>query len=331
MAGPAGRPRIRRVVAVVGPTGVGKSALAESLAQRLGGEIVSADSMQVYRGMDIGTAKVPPAERRVPYHCIDLADPGTPFSAAMYQQHARRAIDDIVARGRVPVLCGGTGLYVRAALDDMRFPSGEIASPTREEIEALAERLGPEGLHAHLARIDPASAALIHPNNVRRTVRALEMAAHGVSYAEQASRFSVRTSVYQTVFIGLVMRRDLLYAAIDARVDAMLEAGLLDEVRALLERGYREALTARQAIGYKELVPVIEKGAPLEQAAAAIKQATRRYAKRQLTWFRADPRVRWIDVTGRSPEDVRADALRLVESADTHDTDAEEERCGSNS
>ncbi|MCL4079628.1 tRNA (adenosine(37)-N6)-dimethylallyltransferase MiaA [Coriobacteriia bacterium Es71-Z0120] len=331
MAGTAGRQRIQRVIAVVGPTGVGKSALAESLAERIGGEVVSADSMQVYRGMDIGTAKVPPAERRVPYHCIDLADPGTPFSAAMYQQYARRAIDDIVARGRVPVLCGGTGLYVRAALDDMRFPSGEIASPVREEIEALAERLGAEGLHAHLARIDPASAALIHPNNVRRTVRALEMAAHGVSYAEQASRFSVRTSVYPTVLIGLVMRRDLLYAAIDARVDAMLEAGLLDEVRALLVRGYREALTARQAIGYKELVPVIEKGAPLDQAVAAIRQATRRYAKRQLTWFRADPRIRWIDVTGRSPEDVRADALRLVESADTHDTDAEEERCGSNS
>lgn len=320
--------RPRRVIAVVGPTGVGKSALAESIAVRISGEIVSADSMQVYRGMDIGTAKVPSAKRRVQYHCIDLVEPGTPFSAAMYQQHARDAIEKILARDRTPVLCGGTGLYVRAALDDMRFPSGEIASPLRKEIEALAERLGPVGFHAHLSRIDPASAALIHPNNVRRTIRALEMVAHGVSYAEQASRFSIRTSVYPVVFIGLEMRRDLLYAAIDERVDAMLRAGLLDEVRSLLEKGYREALTAKQAIGYKELVPVIEHGAPLEEATAAIKLASRRYAKRQLTWFHADPRVRWIDVTGMSTEDMLAEAFRLIESADTRETHAEEERCG---
>ncbi|MBC7266312.1 MAG: tRNA (adenosine(37)-N6)-dimethylallyltransferase MiaA [Coriobacteriia bacterium] len=306
----------RYVVAVVGPTGVGKSALAESLAEHLDGEIVSADSMQVYRGMDIGTAKVPAAERRVPYHCIDLVEPGTPFSAAMYQQCARRAIEDIMACGKTPVVCGGTGLYVRAALDDMRFPAGEIASPVREEIEALAERLGPKGLHARLAESDPASAALIHPNNVRRTIRALEMAAHGVSYAEQASRFSERVAAYPTVYVGLTMRRDRLYAAIENRVDRMLSAGLVDEVRSLLARGYREALTARQAIGYKELVPVLEEGAPLDEAVAAIKRATRRYAKRQLTWFRADPRIRWIDVTDETPEAVLSEALLLVESAE---------------
>ncbi|GAV31332.1 isopentenyl-diphosphate:tRNA isopentenyltransferase [Coriobacteriaceae bacterium EMTCatB1] len=321
----------RRVVAVVGPTGVGKSALAESLAERLGGEVVSADSMQVYRGMDVGTAKVPAAERRVPYHCIDLVEPGTPFSAAVYQQCARRAIEDIMARGKTPVVCGGTGLYVRAALDDMRFPAGEIASPVREEIEALAERLGPEGLHARLAEVDPASAALIHPNNVRRTIRAFEMAAHGVSYAEQASRFSERVAAYPTVFVGLTMRRDRLYAAIEKRVDRMLSAGLVDEVRSLLARGYREALTARQAIGYKELVPVLEEGAPLDEAVAAIKQATRRYAKRQLTWFRADPRIRWIDVTDETPEAVLSEALLLVESAEAQVSATGEDGCSSDS
>lgn len=331
MGDPKPASRIARVIAIVGPTGVGKSALAESVAVRLDGEIVSADSMQVYRGMDVGTAKVPPEKRRVPYHCIDLVEPGEPFSAALYQDSARRAIDGILARGRTPVVCGGTGLYVRAALDDMRFPSGEIASPVRSEIEALAAELGPEGLHARLAAIDPASAALIHPHNVRRTIRALEMAAHGVSYAEQSSRFAERRSVYPAIHIGLTTQRDLLYAAIDARVEAMLEEGLLDEVKALLALGYRDALTARQAIGYKELVPVIEEAAPLHEAVSAIKQATRRYAKRQLTWFRADPRIHWIDVTGKTPESALEEALGLIESAEASDTPTEEERCSSHS
>jgi len=319
------------VVAVVGPTGVGKSELADSLAARLSGEIVSADSMQVYVGMDVGTAKVPPEARSVPYHCIDLVEPGTPFSAALYQQHARAAIDDILTRGAVPVVCGGTGLYVRAALDDMRFPAGEIASPLRAELENLAARIGPAALHARLAQVDPASAALIHPNNVRRTIRALEMAAEGTSYAEQATGFADRRSVYPLVLIGLTMRRDLLYARIDERVDRMIQAGLLEEVGRLLASGYREALTARQAIGYKELVPVLEEGAPLEEAVAAIKRASRRYAKRQLTWFRADPRVAWIDVTGKDPQMVLAEALALVESRNTRSRAEEEEPCGSSS
>lgn len=319
------------VVAVVGPTGVGKSELADSLAAQVGGEVVSADSMQVYQGMDIGTAKVRPDARRVPYHCIDLVKPGTPFSAALYQQHARAAIDEIRARGAVPVVCGGTGLYIRAALDDMRFPAGDLASPVRAELEDLAERIGSEALHARLAEVDPASARLIHPNNVRRTIRALEMAAEGASYAEQASGFADRRSVYPVSFIGLTMRRDFLYARIDERVDRMIGAGLLDEVRDLLAGGYRDALTASQAIGYKELVPVVEAGAPLEEAIAAIKQATRRYAKRQITWFRADPRIAWIDVTGKDPETVLEEALVLVESRHPRDEAAEEEPCGSSS
>ena len=302
------------VVAVVGPTGVGKTSLAEAIAVSLDGEIVSADSMQVYRGMDIGTAKPPPARRGVPYHCIDLVDPGEPYSAARYQAVARAAIDDIRVRGLTPVVAGGTGLYVRAALDDMTFPSGELDDAARRRYEALAEELGPEGLHEVLERRDPASAALIHANNVRRTVRALEMADEDVTYAEQAAGFSQRHAVYPTVFIGLDADREELYRRIDRRVDAMLAAGLLDEVRGLLERGYGDAVTSAQAIGYKEFVPVVEAGADLAAAVDEVKRSTRRYAKRQLTWFRADPRIRWLDVTGSSPADTLPDALRLVES-----------------
>ncbi len=286
------------MLAVVGPTAVGKTALAEELATRLSGEIVSADSMQVYRGMDIGTAKPAPHERRVPYHCLDLVDPGTPFSAALFQQAARGAIDAITTSGRLAVVAGGTGLYVRAALDDWSFPPGEQAdNPARARYEALAEESGCEALHALLAERDASSAALIHPNNVRRVVRALEMLDEGTSYAEQHAGFAERASVYDARFIGLTMDRERLYERVDARVDAMMAAGLLGEVERLLAAGLRDALTAQQAIGYKELVPVVEQGMPAEDAVTQIKLATRRYAKRQLTWFRADPRIWWLDVT----------------------------------
>ncbi|HEY5517831.1 MAG TPA: tRNA (adenosine(37)-N6)-dimethylallyltransferase MiaA [Coriobacteriia bacterium] len=306
---------MRDVAAVVGPTAVGKSAVAEGLALALGGEIVSADSMQVYRGMDIGTAKMPPDARLVPYHCIDLVDPGSPYSAALYQRDARAALADIDARGRSAVLVGGTGLYVRAALDAMEFPMGEYVSPVREAIERRAEALGREGLHRLLEQRDPESAALIHPNNVRRVVRALELLeTGGPTYAEQATHFSERRTEVPAKLIGLTMQRSALYARIDTRVDAMVADGLLDEVRTLLASGYRQALTAAQAIGYKELVPVVEAGAELEEAVAAIKQATRRYAKRQLTWFRADPRIEWIDVTELSSPDTVSAAQALVES-----------------
>lgn len=301
-----------RVLAVVGPTAVGKSALAERLAATIGGEIVGADSMQVYRGMDIGTAKTPPASRLVPHYCVDLVDPGEPFSAALYQRVAREAIEEIASRGQTPVLAGGTGLYVRAALDDWTFPTGEAGTGQRERLEALSREIGPHAMHARLNEIDPEAASLIHPNNVRRVIRALEMAGHGVSYAEQTGGFARRESVYDAVFLGLTMDRELLYRRIAQRVDGMLEAGLLTEVRRLLSRGYREALTAAQAIGYKELVPVVEGHADLAEATEDIKRATRRYAKRQLTWFRADPRVRWLDVTGLTTGDVLDQAIRLV-------------------
>lgn len=303
-----------RVIALVGSTAVGKTAVADGLAVAVDGEIVSADSMQVYRGMDIGTAKPPPSARRAPYHIIDVAEPGEPFSAALYQRLARDAIAGIASRGRAPIMCGGTGLYVRAALDDMHFPAGEQVSATRKDIEVVAREIGPEALHARLKTIDPDSAALIHPHNVRRTIRALEMADDGISYAVQAASFATRDPYYDTTYVGLTIQREKLYARIDARVDGMMAAGLLDEVRGLLDAGFRDALTAQQAIGYKELVPVVEGEASVDKAVASVKQASRRYAKRQLTWFRADPRVRWLDVTDLSTADAVSGVQELLES-----------------
>jgi tRNA dimethylallyltransferase len=292
--------RPAHVLAIVGPTASGKSALAEELAVRLGGEVVSADSMQVYKAMDIGTAKTPIGARRAPLWCIDIVQPGEPFSAALYQEAAREAIADIATRGKLPVLAGGSGLYLRAALDEMEFPRGQQVSPSRARYEELAASEGNVALHRLLAKRDPKSAAAIHPNNGRRIVRALEMLDEGVRYADQLAGFSARTSAYATRWIGLEVERAVLYRRIEERVDRMLAEGLLGEVQALLDAGLRDALTASQAIGYKELVGVLEGENSLDEAVMAIKQATRRYAKRQLTWFRADPRVAWIDVTGLS-------------------------------
>lgn len=284
------------VIAVVGPTASGKSAVADLVAEALGSEVVSADAMQVYRGMDIGTAKTPVSERRVPLLLVDVADPTEPYSAALYQRDSRRAIDRLRAEGRVPVLCGGTGLYVRAALDEMEFPRGEVDGAARQRYQDLAGKLGPEGVHALLAERDPESAALIHPHNVRRVVRALEMLDEGVSYARQSAGFSEPGEHYPSLQFALTMDRARLYARIDARVDAMMRAGLLDEVRGLMDAGAADALTSRQAIGYKELIDALEGRCTIGEAVDLIKLRSRRYAKRQLSWFRRDPRITWLDM-----------------------------------
>lgn len=284
------------VIAVVGPTASGKSAVADLVAEALGSEVVSADAMQVYRGMDIGTAKTPVSERRVPLLLVDVADPTEPYSAALYQRDSRREIDRLRAEGRVPVLCGGTGLYVRAALDEMEFPRGEVDGAARQRYQDLAGKLGPEGVHALLAERDPESAALIHPHNVRRVVRALEMLDEGVSYARQSAGFSEPREHYPSLQFALTMDRARLYARIDARVDAMMRAGLLDEVRGLMDAGAADALTSRQAIGYKELIDALEGRCTIGEAVDLIKLRSRRYAKRQLSWFRRDPRITWLDM-----------------------------------
>lgn len=288
-----------QVLAVVGPTASGKSALADELAWRLGSPVVSADAMQVYRRMDIGTAKTPIGERRAPLLCIDLAEPSETFSVACYLGQAHAAIDAAVAAGQVPVVCGGTGLYVRAALEEMDFPAGEqLDNPVRQRYEQLAAELGAQGLHALLAERDPASAALIHPNNVRRVVRAFELLEQGTSYACQHEGLHVRADRLPTLMVGLAVERAELYARIDERVERMVAAGLVEEVRALVGEGLADSLTSRQAIGYREIIAYLEGTCSLEQAVEDIQRSSRRYAKRQLTWFRADPRVRWIETAG---------------------------------
>jgi tRNA dimethylallyltransferase len=276
--------------------------LADALAVRLGGEVVSADSMQVYRGMDIGTAKTPPAERSVAYHCLDLVEPGENFTAALYQRAARTAMAAIFARDRLPVLCGGTGLYVRAALDDFKLDEGYeeervAVGESRAQLQAEAETLGAAAFHAKLAECDPVSAALIHPNNVRRVLRAFELLQRGSSYAEQSAHFCEYRAYYPSYYLGIAVEPQLLYQRLEARVDAMFAAGLLEEVRSLLERGFRDALSASQAIGYKELVAHLDGRITLIEATEQIKQATRRYAKRQRSWFKRDPRIHWIEAS----------------------------------
>lgn len=300
------------VVCVVGPTASGKSALAEEVAARLESSVVSVDAMQVYRGMDVGTAKTPPAERRVPLLMVDVVDPTEDYSVRLFQRDARSVVDGLLAAGRVPVLCGGTGLYLNAVIDDMEFPAGEKGCASRERYERLAAERGAPALHALLAERDPESAALIHPNNVRRVVRALEMLDEGVSYARHHEGLHERAARYDARLWGLTMSRERLYRRIDERVDAMVNQGLLEEVRELASRGLTAELSAGQAIGYKELLAALAGETSLEEAVELVKRRTRRYAKRQLSWFRHDGRVRWIDLDETSLDQA---ATRIVEDA----------------
>lgn len=296
------------VVCVVGPTASGKSALADLVAERLGGSVISVDAMQVYRGMDVGTAKTPPGERRAPLLMVDVADPLEDYSVRLFQREARSCVDALLDEGRVPVLCGGTGLYLNAVIDEMEFPAGEKGCEARERYERLATERGADALHALLAERDPKSAALIHPNNVRRVVRALEMLDEGVSYAHHHEGLHQRSAHYDARLWGLTMSRERLYARIDARVDAMMSEGLLDEVRDLVDKGLTTDVSAGQAIGYKELLDALGGALTVAEAVELVKRRTRRYAKRQLSWFRHDSRVRWIDLDKTSV----ADAAELI-------------------
>ncbi len=303
------------VICIVGPTASGKTDAAQLVAAAIGGEVVSADSMQIYRGMDIGTGKLPAPERIVAHHGFDLVDPGEPYSAALFQSFARDAFAAIAARGKRAVLCGGTGLYVKAAIDAYEFPAGEqVDNPVREQWTAFAAREGAQALWDELNRRDPDSARELHPNNVRRVVRAFELLAEGRSYAEQKRNLASIEAAVPTVQFGLAVTPTVLNERIDARVDAMVEAGLVGEVRGLLDAGFREGVTAPQAIGYKEIVEALEGRCTLDEAIAAIKQATRRYGKRQRTWFRRDERIRWIDADAG---DARAVADEIMAQLET--------------
>ncbi|MCJ8505227.1 tRNA (adenosine(37)-N6)-dimethylallyltransferase MiaA [Kocuria flava] len=292
------------VVAVVGPTGTGKSALGVELARALGGEVVNADAMQLYRGMDIGTAKIPPAERHgVAHHLLDVLDVTEEASVADFQRAARGTIAGIRARGAVPVLVGGSGLYVRAALDVLELPGTDPRVRARLEQE-LAER-GPGPLRERLRQVDPDSAARIRDD--RRVVRALEVwELTGRPFTAFMPR---REHLEPTVQIGLDTERTVLHDRLAARVEAMVAAGLEDEVRRLAARGLREGRTASRALGYGQFLDVVDGRASTAEAAGATVVATRQFARRQRTWFRADPRVRWLDP---AEPGLLERALRLV-------------------
>ena len=296
------------VLAIVGPTAAGKSALSLALAHALGGEVVNADSMQLYRGLDIGTAKLTPAEREgIAHHVLDIWDVTEPASVAVYQSLARAALDDVLARDRVPLLVGGSGLYVRAVLEEFAFPGTDAALRSRLESELAA--VGPAPLHERLRAMDPGAAARILPSNGRRIVRALEVVE--LTGEPFAAALPGPTPYYPDVVqIGVDVEPAALDSRIAERVDRMWAAGLVAETTALVSRGLREGRTASRALGYQQVLAFLDGGLSSEAAARAeTVRATRRFVRRQRTWFRRDPRIVWLD--GASP-DLVASALRLV-------------------
>lgn len=292
------------VICIVGPTASGKSGLSELVAARLGTSVVSVDSMQVYRGMDIGTAKTPVGERSCPLLMVDLCDPCESYSVQRFQLDARACVDGLLGEGRVPVLCGGTGLYLDAVIDEMDFPKGEVGGDRRDRYEDFLKEQGASALYELLRQRDSESASLIHPNNTRRVIRALEMLDEGVSYAKQHEGLKRRAAHYDALVWGLTMDRERLYKRIDARVDDMVADGLVDEVTRLRERGLVADSTAGQAIGYKEVIECLDGQCSLEEAVDTIKRRTRNYAKRQLSWLRRDGRTRWLDMDELTSEEA---------------------------
>lgn len=304
------------VICVVGPTASGKSDLAQMIAVEVGGNIISADSMQIYKGMDIGTAKVPLRERRVPHFGLDLVEAGDAYSAALFQSYARHQFLSLDSRGIRSILVGGTGFYVRAAIDGYEFAAGEQTdNPVREHYGALAREQGGDAVWEELYRLDPESAHIIHRHDTKRVIRALEMFENGQSYARLREQLSAIPQVVPAQFIGIAIDRDVLRNNIDARIDHMREAGLVQEVEELLNQGLRAGITAPQAIGYKEIVAYLDGEITEDEAFNAIRVATKRYAKRQMTWFRKDTRIQWIEYS-TDVSDMFEQARTIIEKSE---------------
>lgn len=309
------------LVVIVGPTAVGKTEISIQLAQRLAGEIVSADSRLFYRGMDIGTAKPGPSQRaRVLHHLVDVANPDQVWSLAVFQQAAYQAIGQIHARGRLPFLVGGTGQYIRAVIEGWQIPRVRSSPPLREALENWAAEIGSDGLHDRLAALDPEAAARIDHRNLRRTVRALEV------ILRTGQPFSVQRTKglppYRSLQIGLTRPRKELYARIDARIDAMLADGFVEEVRELLRQGYSPDLPTLSAIGYREIVAYLKGKTSLQEAVKLIKRHTRQFVRRQANWFKEDdPDIHWFKVEPHIVDEIEQtirsfDALRHYRSTD---------------
>lgn len=293
-----------KIVAVVGPTASGKTKMAVEMALRCNGEVVSADSMQIYRTLDIGTAKPTVEEMQgVPHHMLDVAEPDEDFSVARYVNMAAACVDDILARGKLPILAGGTGLYIDSLLSGRTFAAFSTESPLRGELQQRAKEEGSEKLWQELKGIDPEAAARLHPNDEKRIIRALEVWYQtGMTITEHNRLTQSIPPRYQALTLGLAFEeREDMWNRIDRRVDEMMEQGLVEEVRSVLERGIPATCTAMQAIGYKEMVQAVQSGGDILAAAEEVKLRSRQYAKRQLTWFRRNQSTRWF-IWGHTPD-----------------------------
>lgn len=304
------------LVILTGPTAVGKTRLSVELAKRIDGEIISADSMQVYRGMDIGSAKVTAEEMQgIPHYLIDEFDPWEEFHVVKFQEYARRYIQEIASRGKIPILAGGTGFYIQAVLYDIDFTENGGDTAYRNQLELLAAEKGAQTLHEMLRQVDPESADTIHANNVKRTIRALEYfheTGEKISAHNEAER--KKESPYNYAYFVLNDLRERIYRNIDLRVDLMLEKGLLEEVRRLREQGCSRDMVSMQGLGYKEILDYLEGRCPLEEAVRILKRDTRHFAKRQLTWFRREREVLWIhkDRFGYEDEAILEYMIRVL-------------------
>lgn len=296
----------QKVLVIGGPTAVGKTALSIELAKKLNGEIISADSMQIYKYMDIGSAKITKEEMDgVPHHLIDVVTPDNKFTVADFKTFGEKAIEDILSRGKLPIIAGGTGLYINALTCNMNFTEGDKDEAYREELEALAERFGNEVLHNMLKEVDEVSASEIHMNNRKRVIRALEVyKLTGKPFSSYNLGEDMYESKYDVFYYVLNMDREKLYERINRRVDIMMAKGLLDECIKLKEMGYNSSMQSMQGIGYKEILYYLEGALTLEKAIDMIKQGSRNYAKRQLTWFRKDKRVIFLDKDQMTEEEI---------------------------
>ncbi|MBA2876604.1 tRNA (adenosine(37)-N6)-dimethylallyltransferase MiaA [Thermaerobacillus caldiproteolyticus] len=289
-----------KLVVIIGPTAVGKTKMSIELAKRLNGEIISGDSMQIYKGMDIGTAKIKPEEMEgIPHHLLDIKEPDESFSVAEFQQLVRPLIREITRRGNLPMIVGGTGLYIQSVIYDYRFSDAPSNETYRRHLECIAEEKGGMTLHERLKKIDPQSAERIHPHNVRRVIRALEVYHCTGKTMTEWQKTQTPELLYDVALVGLTMEREQLYRRIDERVDQMIAEGLLQEVKSLYEQGIRDCQSI-QAIGYKEFYAYLDGHMSWEEAVEQLKRNSRRYAKRQLTWFRNKMPVQWFDMTDLS-------------------------------
>ena len=300
-----GKLKKKPVLVLTGPTAVGKTALSLKLAAAVNGAVVSADSMQVYRGMDIGSAKILPEERQgIPHYLIDVLEPEEDFNVALFKDMALRAMQEIWKNGQVPIITGGTGFYIQAVLRDIYFSESEGKSDIRSAYEKLAEERGPQALHAILAEKDPEAAREIHPNNLKRVIRALEFYAQtGTPISRHNEEQRAKDSPYCYLYFVLNDERKRLYDRIDRRVDQMIGAGLVDEVRRLKARGLTENNVSMKGLGYKELFPYLDGKCTLSEAVEIIKRDTRHFAKRQITWFKRENGIIWINKNEFNYED----------------------------